>query len=335
MALPLRAPVTGALLPQRSACTGGRAHSASADALTGRQAACGSRPLDAAPAPAGSRLSACGCGTTRPDGALAARRLRALGAHPRGASSSSADGATGAGTGGADDLSFGLPPGFGRGVSPDSLPTQGRSVVEGPKGVALADRDGPPLDLDLLSARARAVPTARAAFGSRPRRPAAGPRTTRVLRAPRRSWSLSSRAARATRGSSARATWASGSRPRCLLDPSEGARLAAARGSERPGTGLLGSAPLTYRRRRTRSHQQLIEILSYAMVLTARAPAPHCGSRRAKAHPSDRLPAHPFAFADSLLSCHQLPRSLSRPAPATLRRTTTFSRRAPRAPTPP
>lgn len=49
------------------------------------------------------------------------------------------------------DFGFGLPPGLQR-LGPDDLPTQGRSVVEGSRGVALAERDsGGAADLDYLS----------------------------------------------------------------------------------------------------------------------------------------------------------------------------------------
>lgn len=56
--------------------------------------------------------------------------------------------------GGGDDL-FRLPPGF-RGLSPDDLPTQGRSIVEGARGTALQEREPGPSDLDYLSVRRRA-----------------------------------------------------------------------------------------------------------------------------------------------------------------------------------
>lgn len=59
--------------------------------------------------------------------------------------------------GGSDDI-FRLPPGL-RGLSPDDLPTQGRSVVEGNRGTAVQEREPGFTDVDYLSVRATATAT--------------------------------------------------------------------------------------------------------------------------------------------------------------------------------
>ena len=79
------------------------------------------------------------------------RALRRL-VRRRGAACVQAQGVSDFGKEDKDELKFRFPPGLG-GLSSDDLPTQGRSVVEGTRSTAVAERDPSGSDQDYLSVR--------------------------------------------------------------------------------------------------------------------------------------------------------------------------------------
>ena len=82
-----------------------------------------------------------------------------------------------------DELKFRFPPGLG-GLSSDDLPTQGRSVVEGTRSTAVAERDPSGSDQDYLSVRTTTPTTPQGCGHPRTRACILGGPLYRMLRAP-------------------------------------------------------------------------------------------------------------------------------------------------------
>lgn len=130
--------------------------------------------------------------------------------------------------GGGEDF-FRLPPGL-RGLDPDDLPTQGRSVVEGNRGTAVQEREPAPTELDYLSVSGRAVDAFRIGCTS-----------------------VSGNLVELCRAGDV-----------IHVVPRATQELMAIQENGPRDIGFFGTRNMGF------SHQSLIEILSYAMVLTAR-----------------------------------------------------------------